>query len=333
MLNKPAELDERNVEAVLGERWGIAGEDLNYVPHGAGSHHWSLGTGRGQKWFVTVDDLGADPTERDVRYARLRRAFEAAELLRREAGLGFVLCPVPDRTGQILHRLGDRFAISVRLMLEGRAGAFGPFRAAEVAPVIDMLWRLHQATSTVATVADADDLVLPGEDKLRCHLAESGERWRGGPLSDPARVMLTGCVEQVDRLLISRAQLVEQVRDLPFVVTHGEPHPGNVLQGLERLWLLDWDTCLLAPLERDLWMVGDGGLEGYRRYEAAAGHRISQPALTFYRLSWSLKNISVSLTALRRPHSRTAEASRSWKVLKHYLDRLESPRPFGGDVH
>ncbi|TCC30678.1 phosphotransferase [Kribbella speibonae] len=309
---------------MLRERWGIAGQDLNYVPLGAGSHHWSLSADSGQKWFVTVDDLGADPTERDARYSRLRRAFEAAVLLRREADLGFVLCPAPDCTGQIVHRLGDRFAISVRLMLEGRAGAFGPYRAAEAAPVIDMLRRLHRATSTVATVADADDLALPGEDRLRCHLAESGERWRDGPLSDPARAMLTSCAEQVDRLLISRAQLVEQVGDLPFVVTHGEPHPGNVLQGLERLWLLDWDTCLLAPLERDLWMVGDGGFEAYRRYEAAGGYRISQPALKFYRLSWSLKNISVSLTALRRPHSRTAEASRSWNVLKHYLHGLES---------
>jgi aminoglycoside phosphotransferase (APT) family kinase protein len=36
-------------------------------------------------------------------------------------------------------------------------------------------------------------------------------------------------------------------------LTHGEPHPGNVI-GTDDGWLLvDWDTAAIAQPERDLW--------------------------------------------------------------------------------
>jgi spectinomycin phosphotransferase len=41
----------------------------------------------------------------------------------------------------------------------------------------------------------------------------------------------------------------------PVVVTHGEPHPGNILRAAGGLYLIDWDTVGLALPERDLWMV------------------------------------------------------------------------------
>jgi aminoglycoside phosphotransferase (APT) family kinase protein len=39
------------------------------------------------------------------------------------------------------------------------------------------------------------------------------------------------------------------------VLTHGEPHPGNLIQVGSRWMLVDWDTTLVAPPERDLWLL------------------------------------------------------------------------------
>ena len=39
----------------------------------------------------------------------------------------------------------------------------------------------------------------------------------------------------------------------PYVITHGEPHPGNLLRTLTGLRLIDWDMIALARPERDLW--------------------------------------------------------------------------------
>ena len=43
--------------------------------------------------------------------------------------------------------------------------------------------------------------------------------------------------------------------DCLWVVTHGEPHPVNVMQTDAGRVLIDWDTVAIAPPERDLWMV------------------------------------------------------------------------------
>ena len=38
-----------------------------------------------------------------------------------------------------------------------------------------------------------------------------------------------------------------------MLLTHGEPHPGNAMLAADGWRLVDWDTALVAPLERDLW--------------------------------------------------------------------------------
>ena len=52
---------------------------------------------------------------------------------------------------------------------------------------------------------------------------------------------------------------------IDFVVTHGEPHAGNVVHAKSGPMLIDWDTARWAPRERDLWSLVDheGFREGY----------------------------------------------------------------------
>jgi thiamine kinase-like enzyme len=68
--------------------------------------------------------------------------------------------------------------------------------------------------------------------------------------------------------------VAEQVGALStaWVVTHGEPHPANVIRTPGGLKLIDWDTVQLAPAERDLWMVAGPSGDDFDRYCRAA-HR------------------------------------------------------------
>ncbi len=54
-------------------------------------------------------------------------------------------------------------------------------------------------------------------------------------------------------LLDAYASLARHVasRQDRLVITHGEPHGGNVMTMSSGLVLVDWDTVLLAPPERD----------------------------------------------------------------------------------
>jgi spectinomycin phosphotransferase len=106
------------------------------------------------------------------------------------------------------------------------------------------------------------------------------------------------------------------VRASAVVLTHGEPHPGNVIRVGARQMLVDWDTVGLAPPERDLWwVIGEAG-PGARRYAELTGRAADPAVLSFYRLRWALDDISSFVDRLRAEHRRTADTEHAWQSLK-----------------
>jgi spectinomycin phosphotransferase len=99
------------------------------------------------------------------------------------------------------------------------------------------------------------------------------------------------------------------------VLTHGEPHPGNTMRTEDGWRLIDWDTALLAPPERDLWDLdpGDGTL--HTAYTAATGAALRPALLELYRRRWDLAEIAVCLARFREPHGSTADDEESWTIL------------------
>lgn len=170
------------------------------------------------------------------------------------------------------------------------------------------------------------DLTLPGRESLEQALDDLDREWTGGPYSEPARRLLASRADHVRRLLGESDLLAEQMRNTAsaWVVTHGEPHPGNVLRTAAGLRLVAWDTVQIAPPERDLWLVvgdtadkADDWLAGYVR---ATAHQISPAGLALYRLWWELADIAGFVDELRRPHIATADTAASWMYLQRYLE-------------
>ena len=105
-----------------------------------------------------------------------------------------------------------------------------------------------------------------------------------------------------------------------MVLTHGEPHIENVMLTANGPVLIDWDTTMVAPPERDLWMLepGDGAIS--TAYTQASGTAVLAPMLDLYRLRWDVAEIAVYIAEFRRPHAETDDAAESWKNLEEYLD-------------
>jgi hypothetical protein len=108
-------------------------------------------------------------------------------------------------------------------------------------------------------------------------------------------------------------------------VAAGEPHPGNTIRAGAGWLLIDWDTALVAPPERDLWDLdpGDGSL--HAAYTAATGTALRPGLLDLYRLRWDLTEIAVCLARFREPHCATADDEESWE-----LDDSRGPGPADG---
>ena len=330
MFTRPAELVDEVIAHSLAEHWGFEPTTLAYEPVGFGAHHWKATDASGDARFVTVHDLTAkrrDEAEvEDAVFRRLCASFSAASALAR-AGLTFVLAPTASADGRIVDRLDDRFTLAVHPFLAGRpAGEDGEFASDhDRRAVLDLVIQVHRATEAAAPEADADDLAIPHRGEIAASLDALGGPWDDGPYGDRARALLDEHATEVERLVVAYDHLAVQVEQLGDrrVLTHGEPHAGNVLVVDGELLLIDWDTAALAVAERDLWDLDPGDGTVLDTYRQATGLTPSPAALDLYRLWYDLTEIGGYLGELRRPHTDTADIAESWKNLCHHLRPAE----------
>ncbi|MCW2865425.1 MAG: hypothetical protein JWP48_7133 [Actinoallomurus sp.] len=305
----------------MGE-WGIGATSLEYAPVGFGDHHWIAVGGAGKKWFVTVADLelkGEQDSHAALR--NLRGAMDTAAALRDEGHLDFVVAPLRAAGGETVRRLGPRYALSVFPFLDGTPGDFDrPWTSRDRGAVLELLAELHrQAPPASVPVLDLE-LSMRGLLQSALDGAIRGGR---GPFAEPARTLLSGHAPAILRRVEEFDRLVEDLSrsDSAPVLTHGEPHPGNLLQCEGRHLLVDWDTVGLAPPERDLWSVALSP-EDLKRYAEATGRTVNASALTLYRLRWDLEEVSIYIDWFRAPHDRSSDTEEAWQGLLETVAHL-----------
>ena len=108
----------------------------------------------------------------------------------------------------------------------------------------------------------------------------------------------------VGALLAAYEVLARRVAARPerMVITHGEPHSANVLRMPAGYVLVDWDTVLLAPPERDLWALAESDPAIPAAYSAATGTAVDPDAMMLYRLWYDLAEIAGYICTFRAPH-------------------------------
>jgi spectinomycin phosphotransferase len=311
---------ERELAAALADGWQVHAADARYAPVGGGSYHWVVRDNEDRRWFATVDDLDVKRWLGDDRAAvaeGLRMAMDAASNLRHHCGLRFVLAPVIGRNGQTVIRLSCKYAVAVFPFVEGTSGQFGAeLASSDRDQLVHMLAALHRCAPAGVRIPRAR-VALPRRDELDAALHQLGERWSGGPFGEPARALIASSATQIRRLLGTFDRLADHVRTLEPVVTHGEPHPANLLRTGNETMLIDWDTVGAGPLERDLWwIVSESNGATARTYTEATGRPVERDALAFYRLRWALDDLSSFVHDLRAAHRQTADTEHAWQALK-----------------
>ena len=216
----------------LADGWSLSAETLWYAPVGGGSYHWVVTSSPGEQWFVTVDDLddkGWLGRTRPSVFAGLRAALDAALRLRRDVGLRFVAAPVPALDGQTVRPLGDVHAVTVFPFLHGTPGEWDkPLPEPDLDELMAMLAALHTVDPAVVRL-QRREVELSWPDDLELALRELGLPWTGGPFAEPARELLAGAAGPVRRGLDALGRWIgARFSAEGLVITHGEPHPGNL---------------------------------------------------------------------------------------------------------
>jgi spectinomycin phosphotransferase len=318
----PEGIDDHQLSHALEVHWGLTPARLGYLPVGFGDHHWELADCAGRRWFVTVTELasawrGTGPA---AGYTDLRAAMGTVVALA-GAGLDFAVAPVLTTGGQALAPFGAEHAITVFPYLAGDFG--GELSAPDRIALIDMLARLHNATPVARWTAPVRPLDLAPRPHLEAALGELSQPWCGGPYSEPARQLLARHAALLGHALAGFDELARgAARSGPPVITHGEPHPGNILRSAGRLFLIDWDTAGLALPERDLWDLAGADGRAADRYAELTGRRVNAAVMRMYRMRWSLEEIMLSVREFRGPHEHNEDTALAWEALAEEIGNI-----------
>lgn len=321
MRERPQGVQDAELAAVLSDQWALVVVALEYLPVGFGGYHWRATDRDGAQWFVTVTDLAS------MYGSDLGPAMETAVDLA-AAGLDFVVAPVRTATGPSVASLGSGYAVTLYPYVAGPPGEWGDVLGpGDRLAVVALLAALHAMPPPA--LAPVRELRLARRDALTDALAALDQPWSGGPFAEPARKLLAGRTAEVTGALDRFDDLTRRVLSDggPPVVTHGEPHAGNLLRDGAGFRLIDWDTVGVAPPERDLWdLVGADGRQApdpvTTAYERLTGRAVNQEALALYRLRWPLDDLCLIVAELRAPHGPGADTQTSFASLAESLDAL-----------
>jgi spectinomycin phosphotransferase len=287
---------ETEVLAAVREHWSTEVDGVAHLPVGFGAHHWSA-TVRGRPvYFLTLDALGQKHGA-----ASLESAYAVASGLM--FPLDFVVAPVPSHGGTWTVPLADG-AFSVTPWIVGENP---PHLDLDV--VADMLRRLH----AVAPPPGLREWTTITPASLPFELAELVRTpWETGPYGERARSAVRGRLDAIEEWSATYHALADIARRRAWVITHGEPGEHNLMVTVGKTRLVDWETILLAPAERDWRTLVERGLP--------ADH-LDAAMLDLFDLEWRLDEISQYASWFSSPHSGTAGDKVAMGGLLHELVR------------
>lgn len=331
METRPPDVSDAAVADAVARGWRLDTPSVAYLPVGFGSHHWSVRDSHGRQWFASVD---AAPEGSDQR-AHLEAALTTAARAR-ETGLAFVVAPTRTAAGTVTQDLGASYALALYPHVDGQTGSFHDRLDLPTArELVEQLAALHTATPEVLALGATpavDQLEVPDRSALSDTLAAVGPGGSAGwigPYGPGLHRLLVEHAPAVraalavhDRLLATAGPQEER-----RVVTHGEPHPGNVIRTPEGLVLVDWDTTRLAPPERDLWHVvarlaAEDARDVGALYAERTGRHLQPALLERYRLAWALTDVAGYAEELRHTRAETADTATAWDALAGTLAEL-----------
>lgn len=299
MLERPALPDDELI-ACLYNDFGVQAAALHFLP---------LGADPDTAVFRLVDGAGAEYFVK-LRSGPFDEVTVLVPALLHQRGHMHVIPPLSTIDSRLYARCG-RYAVVLHPFVLGRAGVEVELSAEqwvtlgralhslhETAVPAELAQRIPRETFTNAWRAQVR-AVLRGLDAV----AAGGWPWLAADdVAHAIVVVLQGQRAKVLALVEHAEQLAATLAatDLPYVLCHADIHVWNLLiTAAGALYIVDWDTALFAPKERDLMFFGSG-LGGWQRPEQAAAFyqgygdcTVHAAALAYYRCERIVQDIAV----------------------------------------
>ena len=293
-------------------------QSITFFPEGEDSYGYVVASKTGEKYFAKAST--------SVPNSRL----QVASLLRNQCNMSGIVAPLETREGTLSVPWQD-FRVALFPFIEGKSRwdlwkVGKDFTDTELSRTGALVARIHECTDAIApdnlTVATYN---LPERHELHTVLAapekippRNGYQKQLLAAIAQHRSEIGQTLERYDSLGRSAVAL-----QAPFVITHGDPTPGNLILDTEnRLHLIDWDGVCLGPPEKDL--VSFTGerfevvLESYLN-ERRNAVRLHADIFGFYIYEWTLNEIRDYGTKILFKNKDAQQNEYDWESLQDYL--------------
>lgn len=281
----PPDIAHDAIHKCLAENYGLQATHAEFLPLGADVHSavFRVQANNGTAYFLKLRSGDFD-----------KSAVAVPAFLHHDKGIAAVMAPLPTTDHQLSVQRHS-FDWMLYPFFEGRNGFERALTAAQWAALGAALGGIHRAELPPALLAG-----IPKETYAH-HWREGVRRYQrrfingfvGDAIVQRFHAFWGQHDEEIDTLVYRSEQLASILLEkaLPQVVCHADIHAGNVLLGdNDRIAIVDWDTLVLAPKERDLMFVG-GGVghvwnqpeEEAQFYQGYGATDIDAVALAYYR--------------------------------------------------
>lgn len=288
MLEKP-DLEDIKIIQCLQDEYGLTIVQVVFLPLGADFNS--------AVYRVVADD--ETPYFLKLRSGTFNDISVTLPHFLSEQGIAQVIPPIPTKTQQLWTTL-ESFNLILYPFIEGKNGVEVGLSERQWVDFGAALKRIHT-------------IVLPETLKNRIPRDTFSPQWRdimkaafGQQNPDPVAKKLAAFLkakQDVILELVGRAEklcIEVQARAPELVLCHSDIHGWNVLLA-ENVYLVDWDSPILAPKERDLMFV-DGDIGGIwfnakgdtYFYQGYGYSEIDRIALAYYRYERIIEDMAVT---------------------------------------
>jgi len=211
-----------------------------------------------------------------------------------DQGLKAIIPPLETRANRLWAELGE-YKLILYPYIEGLNGYEASLSAEQWQAFGTALRAIHAAQLPASLLAQ-----IPRETyspHWRESVKEFQVRVEVDSFNDPVTASLAAFMRAQSRTIkqvVNRAEQLAtslQARARNFSLCHSDIHPGNLhMTPSGAIFIVDWDNPLLAPKERDLNLIGGGGLGPWRSiqeselfYKGYGSTKIDHQALSYYR--------------------------------------------------
>jgi spectinomycin phosphotransferase len=294
MLEKPDLQDERLISSLLNE-YALHISELTFLPLGADRH------------TAVYRAVSEDATPY---FVKLRRgAFEETSVVLpkflSDQGLAHIIAPLATQAATLWANL-ESFRLTLYPFIDGQSGYEVDLSDRQWRDLGGALRRLHETAPppTLSSRIQRETYSEQWREAVKTLLEDLGDHNHPDPVTGELLAFLKARRNEILDLVGRAERLAFELNAQPpeSVLCHSDIHAGNALVGRNSaLYIIDWDTPLFAPKERDLMFIGAGLWGDWRTpqeeerlfYRGYGQTNVDPVALAYYRYERIVQDIAV----------------------------------------